>query len=71
MRRPLPEDTARGENFFFFMDLPPGEVELWAPHPEGACTPKSMGWPGSEVDSLIVPVQADRVTAISPECVRF
>ncbi len=67
----VPEDTARGESFFFLMDLPPGEVELWATHPEGACTPKSMGWPGSASDSFIVPVEADRVTAVNLECVRF
>lgn len=67
----VPEDTARAESFFFLLDLPPGELELKATHPEGACYPKSMGWPGSDADSFVVPVEADRVTAVNLECVRF
>ncbi len=65
------ENQSSTESFFFLYDLPPGEIELTATHPDGGCFPKSVGWPGSDADSLVVPVEAGRVTAVNLECVVF
>lgn len=65
------ENVSSTESFFFLFDLPPGELELTATHPDGACFPKSVGWPGSDADSIVVPVEVGRVTSVNIGCVAF
>lgn len=65
------ENQSKSETYFFLYDLPPGEIEITATHPEGACFPKSMGWPGSDAESILVPIEAGRVTTVNLECLAF
>lgn len=68
--RAVPENQAKEESIFFLSDIPPGEVEL-SVTPKGACVTNSMGWPGSDADSFVVPVEAGRVTVVNLKCVDF
>jgi hypothetical protein len=65
------DNVSQSESYFFLYDLPPGEIELTATHPDATCFSKSMGWPGGDADSFVVPVEAGRMTTINLQCFPF